>query len=341
MLHIINNAKIALFGVATVALLAACETTFYEDEQYRKEIYIVSGDNNIIGQEYSFGDESVGYLAIYAGGTTGIDTDVDVELEVYSDFLRNYNQRVFGDNYSNYGKELDPDYYSVESWKTTLKAGGNKPYVMFPIKVNVNNINIDESYYIPLRIKSVSDYMISEKKQNVLYRIFLKNDYATTKTTTYYTMNGTEQIFTETDGTFTPQGLPTVVNATKSFSPTGEFSIRMLPSTNYSTVASVVRDQSLNIVVYPEELIDVPVYVEGEFTGNYVKRQKVTLDTWQKSSTSVSVGEIDGEQSYYDAEKTTFYLNYRYKLSGETDWHFMHEVLKPLNITNQEKTGGN
>lgn len=324
-----------------MVLLAACETTFYEDEQYRKEIYIVSGDNNIIGQEYSFGDESVGYLAIYAGGTTEIDADVDVELETYSDYLRNYNQRVYGDNYANYGKELDSDSYSVDSWKTTMKAGGDKPYVLFPIKVNVNNINIDANYYIPIRIKSVSKYMISEKKQNVLYRIFLKNDYATTKTTTYYTMNGTEQICSEADGTFTPQGVPTAVNATKSFTPTGQYSVRMLPSTSYSTAANVVRNQSINVLVHPENIIDVPVYVEGEFTGNYVKRQKVTLDTWQKSSSSVTVGEIDGEQSYYDADNKTFYLNYRYKLSGETDWHFMHEVLKPLNITNKKTAGGN
>ncbi len=332
--HIEKHVRTALCGAVAAVLLSACETIFYDEEQYRKEIYIVSGDNNITGQEYTFGDESVGYLSVYAGGTTSIDTDVDVELEVYSDYLRNYNQRTYGDTYSSYVQELDPDYYSVESWKTTLKAGSGNPYVKFPIKVNVNDISLDETYYIPIRIKSVSNYMISEDKQNVLYRIYVKNDYATTKSTTYYTMNGTEQTYSEANGEFTPQGVATAVNSTKSFIPTGEQSVRMLPSTNYSTTASVVRNQSVNVTVHPDEIIDIPVYEEGEFTGNYVKRQKVTVATWQESSTSVTVAELDGNPSYYDKENSTFYLNYRYKLSNENNWHFMHEVLVPLSITN-------
>ncbi len=332
--HIEKHVRTALCGAVAAVLLSACETIFYDEEQYRKEIYIVSGDNNITGQEYTFGDESVGYLSVYAGGTTSIDTDVDVELEVYSDYLRNYNQRTYGDTYSSYVQELDPDYYSVESWKTTLKAGSGNPYVKFPIKVNVNDISLDETYYIPIRIKSVSNYMISEDKQNVLYRIYVKNDYATTKSTTYYTMNGTEQTYSEANGEFTAQGVATAVNSTKSFIPTGEQSVRMLPSTNYSTTASVVRNQSVNVTVHPDEIIDIPVYEEGEFTGNYVKRQKVTVATWQESSTSVTVAELDGNPSYYDKENSTFYLNYRYKLSNENNWHFMHEVLVPLSITN-------
>ncbi len=332
--HIEKHVRTALCGAVAAVILSACETIFYDEEQYRKEIYIVSGDNNITGQEYTFGDESVGYLSVYAGGTTSIDTDVDVELEVYSDYLRNYNQRTYGDTYSSYVQELDPDYYSVESWKTTLKAGSGNPYVKFPIKVNVNDISLDETYYIPIRIKSVSNYMISEDKQNVLYRIYVKNDYATTKSTTYYTMNGTEQTYSEANGEFTPQGVATAVNSTKSFIPTGEQSVRMLPSTNYSTTASVVRNQSVNVTVHPDEIIDIPVYEEGEFTGNYVKRQKVTVATWQESSTSVTVAELDGNPSYYDKENSTFYLNYRYKLSNENNWHFMHEVLVPLSITN-------
>lgn len=334
-IHIIKKTRFALYGIAALAFLSSCEATFYEDEQYRKEIYIVSGDNNTIGQEYSFGEESVGYLSIYAGGTTSIDSDVDVELEVYSDYLRNFNQRIYGNNYSNYVRELDPDYYSVESWKTTLKAGSSTPYVMFPIKVNVNNINLDEAYYIPIRIKSVSNYMISAERQNVLYRIYVKNEYATTKSTTYYTMNGTEQMFSEAGGIFTADGVATAVNATKSFTPTGEQSIRMLPSTNYSTTASVVRSESVTVTVHPDQIIDVPVYVEGVFSGTYVKRQKVTLSTWQESSSSVTVAEIDGEQSYYDSETKTFTLNYRFKLSTDKNWHFMHEVLTPLSIKNK------
>ncbi len=333
-LHITNIAKTLLVALAATASLTSCETIFYEEEQYRKEIYIVSGDNNIVGQEYTFGEESVGYLSIYAGGTTPIEENVDIELEVYSDYLRNYNKRIHGDNYNNYEQELNPDYYQVESWIATLDASSGNPYVRFPIKVDVDNIDLEQEYYIPIRIKSVSKYMISESRQNVLYRIFVKNDYATTKSTTYYTMNGTEQAYTEANGEFTPKSVATAVNSTKSVIPTAQHSIRLLPSTSYDSSSAFIHNQSIIVTVHPEDIIDVPVYVEGEPTGEFVQRQKVTIKPWQESSTSILVGDIDGEQSYYDPETQTFTLNYRYAQKGKTDWNFMKEVLTPLNITN-------
>ena len=320
--------------LAMVAVLTACEKTFYNDEQYRKEIYLVSDDSNIFGQEYSFGDESVGNLSIYAAGTTAIDHDVNVELEIFPDYLRSYNQRIFGDNYSNYAKALEPSDYKIESMTATLKAGASEPYVKLPIKVIVENLNVDDTYFIPIRIKSVSDYMVSVAKREVLYRIFMKNEYATTKTTTYYTMVGTEQECTESGGIFVPTGVPSSVNSTKVFTPIAKNSIRQLPGSIYSNTPSVIRNQSINVTVHPDQIIDVPVYVEGKFIGEYVKRQKVTLATWQESSTSITVADVDDKLSYYDPETKTFTLNYRYKLAGESVWHFMYEVSTPLSVTN-------
>lgn len=49
----------------------------------------------------------------------------------------------------------------------------------------------EDNYFLPLRIASVSDYMISSARRNVLMQILMKNDYATTKEKSYYTMNGT------------------------------------------------------------------------------------------------------------------------------------------------------
>ncbi len=320
--------------VIAMAALTACETTFYDEEQYRKEIYIVSDDNNMFGQEYSFDDNSVGYISIYAGGTTPIEKDVQVELEVYSDYLRQYNQRVYGDNYASYAQELDPEDYTFESMTATLKAGSENPYVMLPVKVNVKKLLTQEKYYIPLRIKSVSDYMISTKKREVLYRVYIKNDYATTKTTTYYSMQGTEQQKTYSGGEWVDYDALQPVNSTKVFTPISERSIRMLPGTSYSTDNTVVTNQSLTVTVHPDEWIDVPVYVEGLPTGEFIKRQKVTLATWIESSSSVVVEDVEDQLNYYDPETQTFTLNYRYMLPGG-NWHFMNEVLKPLSITNK------
>ena len=320
--------------VLGVAIIEGCEAKFYDEEQYRKEIYIVSDNSNIFGQEYTFGEMSEGWLSIYAGGTTPIEKDVKVELEHWPEVLRSYNRTTYGEAYANYAQELDEKNYTISDYTITLPADNENPYVKFPIRVNVSNIGPDDVYYIPLRIKSVSDYMISPEKREVLFRIYLKNDYATTKSTTYFTMDGTEQNFREADGVFTEAGDASVINATKSLVPVDEHSVRILPSTFYSVAPAIISQRGIVVTVHPNELLDIPVYVEGLPTGEYVKRQKVTLSTWEVSSRSVEVGEIEGKQSYYDPETQSFTLNYRYKLPTEVMWHFVYELMRPLSITN-------
>ena len=43
----IINKLILMVGVTTTGVLTSCEQEFYQDEQYRKEIYIVSEEDNI------------------------------------------------------------------------------------------------------------------------------------------------------------------------------------------------------------------------------------------------------------------------------------------------------
>lgn len=329
-----SNFLAVLAFVAIGMSIVGCEAKFYDEEQYRKEIYIVSDNSNIFGQEYTFGEISEGWLSIYAGGTTPIEKDVTVELEHWPEVLRSYNRTTYGESYANYAQELDAKNYTIDNYTVVLSKDNEKPYTKFPIRVNVSNIGPDDVYYIPLRIKSVSDYMISPEKRDVLFRIYLKNDYATTKSTTYYTMDGTEQNFREEDGTFSPASEVSVINATKSLVPVDEHSVRILPSTFYSVAPSVISQRGIVVKVHPDQLIDVPVYVEGVPTGEFVKRQKVTLETWEVSSRSVLVGEVEGKQSYYDPATQCFTLNYRYKLPTDVLWHFVNEVMKPLSITN-------
>lgn len=50
-----TNKLMLMVGVTATAVLTSCEQEFYQDEQYRKEIYIVSGEDNIFQREFSFG----------------------------------------------------------------------------------------------------------------------------------------------------------------------------------------------------------------------------------------------------------------------------------------------
>ena len=47
-----TNKLMLMVGVTATAVLTSCEQEFYQDEQYRKEIYIVSGEDNIFNEHF-------------------------------------------------------------------------------------------------------------------------------------------------------------------------------------------------------------------------------------------------------------------------------------------------
>ena len=324
-----RNKVLGLLGLALLGSLTACEEEFWETEQYRKEIYIVSGDDNIFGQEYTFEEEgSTGYLSVYAGGVTGIEKDVDVVLEPDPEILREYNSRVHAENYDDYAYELSADRYTIDNMTVTLKQGADVPYSLCSIRVDINGLIPDEDYFIPLRIASVSDYMVSESKRDVLFQIFMKNDYATTKSDTYYNMNGTLQA---------PGSLaPTAVTGTKLVVPVSKYGIRILPSSNTTDKGNELRKQGIVVTVHPDELVNINVLNdEGLPTGEYEQYQKVTVESWMKEDASVSVQESTsayGDVSHYDPETQTYTLYYRYKMPEDADYTTMMETMTLLDI---------
>ncbi len=331
MMERLNMTNKLIAGVAGALMLftfTACEKEFYEDEQYRKEIYIVSGDNNIFGQEYTFGKANEGYFSVYVGGSMAIDRDVEVKFALNRDLLREYNQRNFGTKYSEYVQELPQNYYTpVNGWEIPLTSGS--VYTLFPLKVDINELLPDENYFIPLSISSVSDYQFSEKKGSVLFQIFMKNDYATTKTSTYYSMNGTIYDLREFFGNWNPNidgSNPTAFNATKLVVPISENAIRILPGTTQSTDRAILNQKGISVTVTDED-VEVPVLGDdGLPTGETVKMKKVMLEPYIGSGANIQVREAaeginqGAEQkliSYYDPDKKQFTLNYCYRMPDE------------------------
>ena len=152
-----TNKLMLMVGVTATAVLTSCEQEFYQDEQYRKEIYIVSGEDNIFQREFAFGGEEIGYLSVYASGTTPIEKEVMVELERNETVLSDYNQKRYGDNYKNYVLELPDTHYKVDDWSINLYPNANSSYSLFPIKVNIDGLEPEDNYFLTLRIASVSD----------------------------------------------------------------------------------------------------------------------------------------------------------------------------------------
>ena len=84
-----------------------------------------------------------------------------------------------------------------------------------PINVRVDELLPDQTYFIPLRIESVSSCMPSATKNFVLFEIQRRNNYATTKSSTYYTMTGTTQTGWIVDNIFGSNTRRQAINSSK------------------------------------------------------------------------------------------------------------------------------
>lgn len=332
-INFVNKLILGAIGVIIIGIFTACEQEFYKDEQYRKEIFLVSGDENIFAQEFAFGEEVVGYLSIYAGGTTSINKEVIVQLAKDENMLPEYNKKMYGDAYDKYALELPEERYTIDDWSIKLFPDVNTPYSLFPIRVNIDGLLPEDKYFIPLKIASVSDYMVSTKRRNVMLQVFMKNDYATTKKLTYYNMEGTTQQV-KADTWEPMNNAPTPINATKSIVPIAEQGIRILPGYNSTVDSKELRKQGIAVTVHPEELIDIPIIGDdGLATGKYMKCQRVTLEKWFDIQDAINVVNIEDNPSYYNPETHEFILHYRYSYKSN-QWFEMKEVMTPLDITN-------
>ena len=247
--------KITILAAAA-AFLCSCEMEYYKEELYRKEIFIVSGENNILGQEFEYGEKGFqGELAIYASGTTGLDQNVTVKLGLDFEAIGEYNKRNFDTKFEEYAMELPAEYYTIDPMSVEMEAGSCS--ASLPINVRVDELLPDQTYFIPLRIESVSSCMPSATKNFVLFEIQRRNDYATTKSSTYYTMTGTTQTGWIVDNIFGSNTRRQAINSSKLVIPVGERSVRILPGATAANDKVTTRNNSLRVTVDPESWVNV------------------------------------------------------------------------------------
>jgi len=183
-----------VFASMLLSMVACNPNEIYQDELYKKVICVLSDDDQVFAIEHDLNDSvSVGYISISCGGTNHIDKDAVVEIETDSLLLSKYNRLKFDLDSTKFAKKLDNWRFKIPTYSTVLKANSTDSYAKIEIRIKPDGLSPDSVYMIPLRIKSVSQYEINPDKQNVLYRVFLKNDYAQQKVTSYYRMKGTRK----------------------------------------------------------------------------------------------------------------------------------------------------
>jgi len=172
-----------------MAGISSCnDRDVYEQEQYKKVLALVSSDDyNIFNRVHDLSEpETIGYAAVSCGGTTPTTQALNLTLALDREAFDRYNRTNFDVDTARFARLLPESMYDIDSYQINIPAGERLGKT--PIRVRPEGLSPDSTYFIPLKIDKWSDYEINPEKSNVLYRVMLKNRYATQETNTVYTM---------------------------------------------------------------------------------------------------------------------------------------------------------
>jgi hypothetical protein len=171
-----------LFFFALVSVLLSCNRDeIFEREQYKVVTALLSDDGfNIFSEELKFSDEAVdGYIAASCGGVLPTTEAININIVEDAALLRSYNLSNFDTDATRYSLYLSGDRYEIDKKSITIPAGERTGRMH--IRLRTAGLSPDSVYMIPLRVSDFSAYEFNPKKNTILYRLYLKNKYASTK----------------------------------------------------------------------------------------------------------------------------------------------------------------
>jgi hypothetical protein len=182
--------NILLIPVFLLGSVSCDDYRYFEREQYKVVFALVSDDDhNIFKVVHDLDEpESTGYVAASCGGSNPTDRDINVTLVQDIEPFDRYNKDNFDVETEKFARYLSADKFNVDSYNFTIPAGGRDGRVA--IHVRPDGLSPDSVYFIPFKIDSYSAYEANPNKSDLLYRILIKNRYATQAAISNYALRG-------------------------------------------------------------------------------------------------------------------------------------------------------
>ena len=282
--------KILIACIVANSLIGCNTDIIYQEEQYKTLVYILSGTDNVFATSYTLNeDEAVRYVSIGCGGSNSNEKEIKVTLEPYPEMLDKFNNLNY--NYqSEYAKLLPADRYEIMSYTATLPANSDYHYARIPVKVRTLGLSPDSIYFIPLKIKSVSNFDVNEDKSDILFRVAIENDYAQQLVPTYYSKSGSMT------------NPVTVLSGAKLVQPLEKDKVRMfIGNETYASTTTVADIERLSVVVQINEDNSLLVTPYGSMEVEMLEKAK-------------GYNQYNPELMQGTSKQRVFYLNYRFRL---------------------------
>ena len=248
--------SVKIFITCVIALnLAGCSNdAIYRDEHYKPMVYLLSaGTENVYIASYTLNEENpVRYVTVGCGGSNANDRPIVVNIEPSPEMFDRYNSLNF-DYEDQYARLLPASRYLIASYSAAIPAKSDYHYARIPVGVWPLGLSPDSTYFIPLKIVSVSEYEVNENKQDVLFRVVIENDYATQYPLTEYTKSGQ----------FASTSALNVLSGTKTVLPLAKDKVRMFVGNelyNNNTTPGDIARNSVVVQIHENNTVTVTPY---------------------------------------------------------------------------------
>lgn len=209
--------RISLISAAVLFLFASCSNDVDYGEQYKKELYIVGSNQNLMYSYHEIGKASPGHISVYCTGSELPDEDIHVSYILDKERLEKFNKNEYGDNVENYFQMVPENKITFEQKELIVKKG--EEYGLLNFTINTQDLDLTKLYIVPITLTNAHGYGISETQGSILYVVSITNQYQGAYKSAYLQENA--------DGSGTSG---TVVKVLKAMTSTQ----LMVPLANYS-----------------------------------------------------------------------------------------------------------
>ncbi|MDR1156367.1 MAG: DUF4361 domain-containing protein [Bacteroidales bacterium] len=303
----------------------ACNREESPETEEKKNIISLESEGafNIFAEEHDMATADAdgytnGYITAAIGGVLDNTDPITLSLSEDPALLEAYNKSAFGAQSYQYAQIVPPDRYAFENQTITFQQG--KREMQFKLRVKTVGLSPDVSYFIPLRIDKTTASEYDLKKSTILYRIYLKNDWASTLAIPKYSHIGQKTSIVLKDNEFV-SGTTTNTSLEKEVFPVSANGVRTLLA-DRTVAADENRDKA-----YSMWGIRLSVAADG----------KVTITPWSDDPLCLNITMLDTDPDYPNRYELIteggkayqcFRLYYSYVDADIATVYYMKEVLR-------------
>lgn len=321
MKNVIKIAIVSFLGLT----FAACSSYDFDQEQYRNEVNLLSNSDLVYDRQVAELKENGDTIFLVAGlsGSQLSTKPFKVGVEEADSLFNVYNKTNFDIDVTRFARWLPGECYTFPKMEMQIPAGESQ--VKFPIHLhNLERLSPDTTYFLNYKIDPLKTDAFNPRKKEVLLRIFVENDYATTRSNTFYNYTSSYITTLSIDA-----GVPKRPTSSNQVFPVGPNSVRMLAGDetfgDYKNALNNINRMSITVTI-------------GEKTAKNPLARSVTIKPYKTIEVEQMppfevydntyliniISTPDGRSTYYKE----FRLHYKYRLQPTHPFKEVKAILR-------------